>query len=84
MLHSVDIAFLSTHFSFYSMLKLYERKFSDSNIIRPMKSITYFDDVDFEEDVIMLNGKYDWRLIEERLVDMVKKQTKIYKTFPLF
>ena len=80
----VDIAFLSTRFSFYSMLRLYERKFPDSNIIRPMKSITYFDDVDFEEDVIMINGKYDWKLVEERLVDMVKNQTKVYRTFPLF
>jgi len=49
-----------------------------------MKSITYFDDVDFEEDVIMINGKYDWKLVEERLVDMVKNQTKVYRTFPLF
>lgn len=79
----VDIAFLSTRFSFYSMLKLYERKFPDSNLIRPMKSITYFEDVDFEENVIILNGKYDWKLIEERLVDMVKEQNKVYKTFPL-
>ena len=38
----VDIAFLSTRYSFYSMLELYARKFPDTNIIRVIKSVTYF------------------------------------------
>lgn len=78
----VDIAFLSTRFSFYSMLKLYERKFPDVNIIRPIKAITYFDDIDFDEDVIMLKGNYDWELVEKRLVDMVKEQNKVFDAVP--
>ena len=79
----IDIAFLSTRFPFNSMLRLYERKFPGSNLIRPFKPITYFDDIDFEEDIVMLNGKYDWKLIERRLIDMTQIQNKVFESFPL-
>ncbi len=79
----IDIAYLSTRFSFYSMLKLYERKFPDSNVIRLLKTITYFDDIDFDEDIIMLNSKYNWEQIEKRLIDMTKEQKKIFTSYPL-
>ncbi len=62
---------------------MYERKFPQSNVIRPFKAITYFDDIDFEENIIMLNGEYDWKLIERRLIDMTKIQNKIFESFPL-
>lgn len=79
----IDIAFLSTRFPFNSKLRLYERKFPGSNLIRPFKAITYFDDIDFEEDIVMLNGKYDWKLIERRLIDMTQIQNKVFESFPL-
>ena len=79
----IDIAFLSTRFPFNSMLRLYERKFPGANLIRPFKAITYFDDIDFEEDIVMLNGKYDWKLIERRLIDMTQIQNKVFESFPL-
>lgn len=79
----IDIAFLSTRFPFNSMLRLYERKFPGSNLIRPFKAITYFEDIDFEEDIVMLNGKYDWKLIERRLIDMTQIQNKVFESFPL-
>lgn len=78
----IDIAFLSTRFPFSSMLKMYERKFPNSNVIRPFKAITYFDDIDFEEDIIMVNGEYDWRSIEKRLIEMTKIQDKTFEAFP--
>ena len=79
----IDIAFLSTRFPFNSMLKMYERKFPNSNVIRPFKAITFFEDIDFEEDIVMLKGKYDWKLIEKRLIDMTKIQNKVFESFPL-
>lgn len=78
----IDIAFLSTRFSFYSMLKCYERKFPDSNIIRPFKAITYFEDIDFDENIVMLSGTYNWGRIEERLTDMTAHQERVFDTFP--
>ena len=47
------------------------------------ESFTYFDDIDFEEDIVMLNGKYDWKLIERRLIDMTQIQNKVFESFPL-
>lgn len=79
----IDIAFLSTRFPFNSMLRFYERKFPNSNVLRPFKAITYFDDIDFEEDIVMLNSKFDWKLIERRLIDMTKIQDKVFESFPL-
>ena len=49
----VDIACLSTRIPFYEMLKCYERKFPQANVIRPFKALTYFDDIDFGEDIVM-------------------------------
>lgn len=79
----IDIAFLSTRFSLISMLKCYERKFPDNNIIIPLKAITFFDDIDFEEDIVMLNGRYDWHAIEKRLLAMTKHQEQVFDTPPV-
>ena len=79
----IDIAFLSTRFSFYSMLKFYEHKFPNANVIRPFKAITFFEDIDFEENVAMLEGDYKWKHIEKRLIDMTKMQDKIFDSLPL-
>ena len=79
----IDIAFLSTRFSLISMLKCYERKFPDNNIIIPLKAITFFDDIDFEEDIVMLNGRYDWHTIEKRLLAMTKHQEQVFDTPPV-
>lgn len=65
------------------MLKCYERKFPKSNVIRPFKAITYFDDIDFDESIMMLSGTYDWKHIEKRLLEMVREQDKIFESFPL-
>lgn len=78
----IDIAFLSTRFSFLNMLKFYERKYSDSNIIRPMKALTYFDDIDFGESIVMLQGNYRWKNIERRLTEMAQKQEQVFNSFP--
>lgn len=79
----IDIAFLSVRFPFHKMLRLYERKYSDSNLIRPLKSMTYFEDIDFDEDIVMLDSTYDWRLIEARLIEMTAMQDKVFQSFPL-
>ena len=79
----VDIACLSTRFPFYDMLKCYERKFPQANVIRPFKAVTYFDDIDFDETVVMLNFEYDWSRIAERLRNMTVEQSRIFGELPL-
>lgn len=51
----IDIAFLSTRFPFNLMLRLYERKFPGSNLIRPFKAITYFVFITIEQPKLIRN-----------------------------
>ena len=60
------------------MLKCYERKFPQANVIRPFKALTYFDDIDFGEDIVMLNFEYDWKQIARRLKEMTVRQEHIF------
>lgn len=79
----IDIACLSTRFSFADMLGFYERKFPQANIVRPLKAITYFEDIDQNENVVMLKGRFSWKSIEKRLRDMVAHQERVFETMPV-
>ena len=79
----IDISCLSRYFSFSAMLEYYEKKFPESNIIRPLKALTYFEDIDFEENIVMLTGEYRWDKIKKRLIEMVTRQDKIFKSYPI-
>lgn len=79
----IDIACLSTRYSFMEMLQFYQRKFPNSNSMRPFKAITYFEDIDFEEDIVMLKGVYSWELVADRLRSMSIQQEKVFSKLPL-
>ena len=78
----IDIAYLSTLFSFREMLAFYSRKFPQSNAIIPLKAITYFDDIDFEENIVLLSDEFRWNRIAKRLSDMVKDQSRVFDFRP--
>ncbi len=79
----IDIGCLSTCYSLMDMLMFYQQKFPESNVIRPFKALTYFEDIDFSEDIIMLNGDFEWSIIAKRLNDMTIEQNKIFITPPI-
>ncbi|MDE5703931.1 MAG: nucleotidyl transferase AbiEii/AbiGii toxin family protein [Bacteroidales bacterium] len=79
----IDIACLSVRYSLLEMLEFYTQKFQGVNTISPLKALTYFNDIDFNENVVMLNGDFKWDLIEKRLFDMVTNETKTYRTLPI-
>ena len=72
----IDIAYLSNLYSFGEMLDFYTQKFPSSNPIVPTKSLIYFDDINFEESVIMMQGKFDWNVIAMRLNEMTAHPEK--------
>jgi hypothetical protein len=74
----VDIAFLSSKLALNEMLNAYEKKFPNSNAVRPLKGLTYFQDINFQEPVQLINGTFKWEKIEKRLQDMTKKQNSIF------
>ena len=78
----IDIATLSVCYSFNDMLDFYTKKFPNANVIMPIKAINYFDEIDFNESVVMLNGTFNWKKIEKRLKDMANNPNKKFKTRP--
>lgn len=79
----IDIACLSTRFPFAAMLDFYGRKFPQFNVVRPLKAITYFEDIDLNENVVMLKGRFSWKAVEKRLHDMVAHQERVFDTMPI-
>jgi hypothetical protein len=79
----IDIACLSTKLSLSDMLKAYQQKYKNSNPIRPLKGLTFFEDINFSEPIQMIQGKYNWDKIEKRLHLMIKKENDIFRSFPL-
>lgn len=66
----IDIAYLSTLLSLEDMLESYKLKYK-ANIIMPLKALTYWEDINFDEPIKMLNlSSFKWRNIERRLLEM--------------
>lgn len=74
----IDIAFLSSRYSLNDMLNFYLKKIPNSNVLMPLKALTYFEDIDFKESVVMLNHAFDWNEISARLMDMANSPNKIF------
>lgn len=78
----IDIATLSTQYSLEEMLDFYISKFPMANVMMPIKALTYFDEIDFNESVVMTTGNFNWNKIAKRLNDMVHSSTKIFAVQP--
>ena len=74
----IDIAFLSSTLSLAEMLAAYEKKFPNSNPVRPLKGLTYFQDINFHEPIQMINGTFKWNKIEKRLHEMIDKTKTLF------
>jgi len=74
----IDVAFLSCEISLTEMLLAYELKYKASSII-PLKSMVFFDEINFNEPIKMLgNSRFNWRKIEKRLYEMQKHPDKTF------
>lgn len=74
----IDIATLSSRYSLEQMIDFYETKFQNVNPIMVLKALTYFEDIDFNESVIMTTKKMNWNDIANRLENMIKHPQKIF------
>ena len=68
----IDIAWLSRTYTLSDMLGFYQQKYRNSSVFSVVKAITYFDDINFGEDIVMMTGKFDWKTIETRLKAMTR------------
>ena len=76
----IDIAYLSGKISLSKMLNGYELKYNANPLI-PVKAITYFDDINFNEPIRMAqNPKLNWRKIEKRLKSMQNYPNRVFQS----
>jgi len=74
----IDIAFMSTKMTLNQMLTAYQLKYT-SNGVMVLKAIAYFEDINFEEPITMLEtNKFDWKKIKKQLLSMMKYPDKIF------
>ncbi|HEY5589625.1 MAG TPA: nucleotidyl transferase AbiEii/AbiGii toxin family protein [Paludibacter sp.] len=74
----IDIAYLSNKISFNEMLNAYESKYR-SNPVMVLKAISYFDDINYDEPIQILDKKdFEWKKIIKHLLLMVKSPDKIF------
>lgn len=74
----VDIAYLSGYMPLSDMLNFYEQKYPDINGIIAMKSLCYFDDIDFSVKIEYIGESKNWQNIEHRLKEMVQNPEKLF------
>ena len=80
----VDIAFLSTKMSLNEMLSAYSKKYKRLNYFHAIKGLSYFDDIDFDVQIDLVNNKkFNWKKIETRVIEMIKFENKIFDTPPV-
>lgn len=76
-----DIAFLSAHFSLQQMLDFFEKKYPHNNSVIALKSLCYFQDINFDVDVQYQKQEIEWKQIESRIIEMVQSPQLIFASF---
>ena len=79
----VDIAYLSTRMSLIEMLNCYQKKYDRQNFYHAVKGLSYFDDIDFDTSIDLINSVFDWKKIEKRIRAMIKYEDRIFETAPI-
>ncbi len=62
----IDLFFLLKHYSLKEMLSFYNQKYADGNEFLALKSLTYFDDAEQDEDPEMIINQ-NWQSIKQKI-----------------
>lgn len=81
----VDIAFLSTHFSYNQIKQLLLRRYPAYDSIMADKAVIYFGDVDnlLIPEIRMKGYHFDFAAVEKRIINMTDSPDKVYSIAPL-
>jgi len=79
----VDIACLSTQLTYRTMLDNFEKKYPSDNPISPYKALLFHNDINFDAKIDMLNGPFDWKIIQKRIIDMTRNVDRLFEKLPL-
>ena len=78
----IDIAFLSTKYSFEEMLAFAEYKFPNKNSQIFEKALLFHNDIIFSERIHLIDSTFYWEAIQKRLEDMTKDPKIIFEELP--
>ena len=81
----VDIAFLSTRYSYNEIKKLLLQRYPAYDPIMSDKAVIYFGDIDdlLIPEIRMLGYQFDIQSVEKRIIKMTDYPDKVYSTAPL-
>jgi len=74
----IDIAYLSSSITLNRMIEAYAQKYSSRNPLMIVKALDYHNDIDFNEPVDMVDGKYAWKKIKRRLDQMIRAPQTLF------
>lgn len=77
----VDICFLSAYLTLNEMLSCYQKKYPDVNGVMALKSLCYFEDIDFSPGIDYVVKEITWPVVEQRILKMVKNPDMRFETF---
>ena len=69
----LDIAYLSSYYSLNEMTDFYNKKFQITNKISVSKALIYFNDVNNNDTIELIKGKFSWEKTKKRLIEMTQK-----------
>lgn len=67
----IDLFFLMQDFSLKEMLAFYDAKFSDGSIFMVLKSLSFFDDADLQQQPKMFVD-FDWEDCKKSILNQLK------------
>jgi len=78
----VDIAYLSTQMSLNQMLEAYSLKYNRLGSLHALRGLSYFDDINFDTSIDLINSAFSWKKIEKRIREMIKHENRVFATAP--
>jgi len=74
----IDIVYLSSSLTVLQMIDAYEKKYATRNPAMVIKALDYHNDINLNEPIEMLAGKYKWEDIKKRLGEMTLNPDKLF------
>lgn len=71
-----DLYFLLQQYSLSELMRFYLQKFDDGSEFMVVRSLTYFEDADQDEEVTLLKRKVGWDVVKKAITRQVKKYYK--------
>ncbi|MFY7789010.1 MAG: hypothetical protein ACOVQA_14170, partial [Thermoflexibacteraceae bacterium] len=67
-----DVYFLLQEYKLNELMTFYNKKYADGSEMMVVRSLSYFDDADSDEDSVLLK-KVDWEVVKDEILSQIKR-----------